>query len=113
MADTIHKLDPFRWKVFQSLPVESENDASKENTEPDKRKRNANKVLITDKQFKAFCDRHEHLRCFVPESNQLMASSYLIVDESLRFLGQGHWQGDGLGERFGRWCAEGDEADAA
>lgn len=89
MADTIEKLDPFRWKVFQVLPVEGENDASEQETDLDKRKRNADKVLITDEQFAAFCDRHKHLKCFVPESNQLMASSYLIVDEYLRFLDKG------------------------
>lgn len=89
MADTIEKLDPFRWKVFQVLPVEGENDASEQQTGIDKRKRNANKVLISDEQFEAFCDRHKHLKCFVPESNQLMASSYLIVDEYLRFLDKG------------------------
>ncbi|KAF2168400.1 hypothetical protein M409DRAFT_65407 [Zasmidium cellare ATCC 36951] len=89
MSDTIKDLDPFRWKVFQVLPVEGENDAPEQETDLDKRKRNANKVLISDEQFEAFCDRHKHLPCFVPESNQLMASSYLIVDEYLRFLDKG------------------------
>lgn len=90
MAETIRALDPFRWKVFQVLPVEGENDAKEEETLLDKRKRNANSVLITDEQFAAFCDRHKHLSCFVPESNDLMASSYLIVDEFLRFLDKGN-----------------------
>lgn len=89
MAATIEKLDPFRWKVFQVLPVGGENDASREETEVDKRKRRVKEVLITDEEFASFCKRHEHLDCFVPESNELMASSYLIVDEYLRFLDKG------------------------
>lgn len=89
MSQVIEKLHPFRCKVFQVLPIEGENDASEQETESDKRKRNANEVLISDEQFKAFCERHEHLQCFVPESNQLMASSYLIVDEFMRFLDKG------------------------
>ncbi|CAK4033675.1 related to Radical S-adenosyl methionine domain-containing 2 [Lecanosticta acicola] len=89
MAGTIEQLRPFRWKVFQVLPVGGENDASKAETELDKRKRNVKDVLITDEQFASFCERHKHLDCFVPESNDLMASSYLIVDEYLRFLDKG------------------------
>lgn len=89
MCKTIEKLDPFRWKVFQVLPVGGENDASKAETDLDKRRRNVRDVLITDEQFAAFCKRHEHLRCFVPESNDLMASSYIILDEYLRFLDKG------------------------
>lgn len=90
MTSTIENLDPFRWKVFQVLPVEGENDAKDTETRLDKRKRNANNVLITDEQFASFCDRHKHLPCFVPESNDLMASSYLIIDEYLRFLDKGN-----------------------
>ncbi|EME46021.1 hypothetical protein DOTSEDRAFT_86685 [Dothistroma septosporum NZE10] len=90
MSGVIEQLDPFRWKVFQVLPVGGENDANEAETQLDQRKRNANKVLITDEQFTAFCDQHKHLSCFVPESNDLMASSYLIVDEYLRFLDKGN-----------------------
>lgn len=90
MATIIEKLDPFRWKVFQVLPVGGENDASEAETELDQRKRNVRDVLITDGQFAAFCKKHQHLSCFVPETNDLMASSYLIVDEYLRFLDKGN-----------------------
>jgi radical S-adenosyl methionine domain-containing protein 2 len=37
-------------------------------------------------------NRHKHLKCFTPESNKLMSSSYLILDEYLCFLDKG----DGL-----------------
>ncbi|KAI0395213.1 hypothetical protein F5Y17DRAFT_474677 [Xylariaceae sp. FL0594] len=87
MADTVARLDPFRWKVFQVLYVEGENDAV--DSHLDQRKRDARKLLITDDQFEHFCSRHRHLGCFVPEPNSLMASSYLILDEYLCFLDKG------------------------
>lgn len=89
MVSTIEKLNPFRWKVFQVLYVEGENDAAEEDVALSKRKRNAKKLLISDEQFKTFCDKHQHLSMFVPEPNSLMASSYLILDEYLCFLDKG------------------------
>ncbi|KAI0473503.1 hypothetical protein GGR56DRAFT_666672 [Xylariaceae sp. FL0804] len=95
MADTVARLDPFRWKVFQVLYVEGENDAAPEQdgARLSKRKRNARRLLITDAQFAAFCARHRDrvgcAGCFVPEPNALMASSYLILDEYLCFLDKG------------------------
>ena len=89
MAATVQQLDPFRWKCFQVLEVQDENDATSIGTELDKRKRNAKRFIITDEQYTAFCDKHKHLDCFVPDSNELMASSYLILDEYLCFLDKG------------------------
>ncbi|KAI1750652.1 hypothetical protein F4782DRAFT_548592 [Xylaria castorea] len=89
MVDTIRQLDPFRWKVFQVLFVSGENDAKDEDVYLSKRKRNARKLLISDEQFKTFCNKHQHLESFVPEPNSLMASSYLILDEYLCFLDKG------------------------
>ncbi|KAF2966140.1 hypothetical protein GQX73_g7414 [Xylaria multiplex] len=89
MVDMIQKLDPFRWKVFQVLYVEGENDAQDKDVSLDKRKRNAKNLLISDKQFRAFCDQHQHLNSFVPEPNSVMASSYLLLDEYLCFLDKG------------------------
>ena len=48
--------------------------------------RNASEFIISDEQFKMFCDKHKHLKCFVNESNKIMANSYLILDEYMRFL---------------------------
>jgi len=86
MAAVITELQPFRWKCFQVLFVEDENDA----TNADKRKHDARELLISKEQFGHFCDNHKHLGCFVPESNDLMASSYLILDEYLCFLDKGN-----------------------
>lgn len=89
MADTIQKLNPFKFKAFQALYVEGENDAEENDVELNKRKRNAKKLLISNEQFKVFCDKHRHLESFVPEPNSIMASSYLILDEYLCFLDKG------------------------
>jgi radical S-adenosyl methionine domain-containing protein 2 len=89
MVSTIQELQPFRWKCFQVLFVEDENDASSADTALDKRKRDARDLLITTEQWQTFCEKHQHLDAFVPESNDLMASSYLILDEYMCFLDKG------------------------
>ncbi|KAF6809783.1 radical s-adenosyl methionine domain-containing protein 2 [Colletotrichum sojae] len=75
-------LAPFRWKVFQCLIVEGEN-------EDETRVRDARGFLVSDEQWRTFCDRHKYLPCYVPEDNQTMAGSYLLLDEKLRFLDKG------------------------
>ncbi|PYI35249.1 radical SAM enzyme [Aspergillus indologenus CBS 114.80] len=75
----IEELQPFRWKCFQVLLVAGENDS-------ERRLRDARRFLIRDEEFAHFCDVHRGQRALVPESNALMAKSYLILDEYLRFL---------------------------
>ncbi|KAL1983479.1 hypothetical protein VTN96DRAFT_10300 [Rasamsonia emersonii] len=82
MNEHIQALQPTRWKVFQVLVVEGEHDS-------DKTIRDARRFQITDDEFQQFCDRHSHNKCFVPESNRVMRSSYLILDEYMRFLNKG------------------------
>ncbi|KAF1834933.1 radical S-adenosyl methionine domain-containing protein 2 [Decorospora gaudefroyi] len=82
MVDNIEKLAPFRWKVFQCLIVAGEND-------DETRKRDARKFLVSDAQWRTFCEWHKHLPCFVPEDNNCMASSYLHLDEYMCFLDKG------------------------
>ncbi|KAK3903283.1 hypothetical protein C8A05DRAFT_43446 [Staphylotrichum tortipilum] len=72
-------LKPFRWKCFQVLIVQGENDSAE-------RLRDGNKFTISDGEFDEFCERHRGQACLVPEPNRLMAKSYLILDEYLRFL---------------------------
>ncbi|KUI59278.1 Radical S-adenosyl methionine domain-containing protein 2 [Cytospora mali] len=79
MVRQVTELNPFRWKCFQVLRVEGENDTHK--TLKDVRG-----FEIENEEFEAFCRRHEHLPFFVPESNQMMAESYLLLDENLRFI---------------------------
>ncbi|CAF1437489.1 unnamed protein product [Rotaria sp. Silwood1] len=80
MTCAIEELEPIRWKVFQCLLIHGENMGG------EKELRDARQLIITDKQFQEFCQRHQHLKCFVPESNLAMRNSYLILDENMRFL---------------------------
>ncbi|KAJ3532778.1 hypothetical protein NM208_g8282 [Fusarium decemcellulare] len=82
MAADVERLAPFRWKVFQCLIVAGENEDAT-------RLRDATTFLVTDEQWKTFCDRHKHLSCFVPEDNTSMAGSYLLLDEYMCFLDKG------------------------
>ncbi|KAM0709887.1 hypothetical protein Q7P35_003930 [Cladosporium inversicolor] len=59
------------------------------NWQEDMRKRDARDLLITIEQWQSFCEKHQHLDAFDPESNELMASSYLILDEYMCFLDKG------------------------
>ncbi|KAN0070920.1 hypothetical protein V8E54_011085 [Elaphomyces granulatus] len=82
MNQQIAEIQPFRWKCFQVLIIEGENDS-------EATLRNANTFTITDAEYESFCIRHSHHPCFVPESNNVMKSSYLILDEYMRFLNKG------------------------
>lgn len=79
MNAVVARLQPFRWKCFQVLMVAGENDSAAT-------LRDARKYRISDAEYAAFCRRHEHQPGFVPEPNHLMAKSYLILDEYMRFL---------------------------
>ncbi|KAM9273661.1 S-adenosylmethionine-dependent nucleotide dehydratase RSAD2 [Cariama cristata] len=79
MNEQIKALNPVRWKVFQCLLIEGENSG-------EDALREAEKFVITDEEFEQFLDRHKDVSCLVPESNQKMRDSYLILDEYMRFL---------------------------
>ncbi len=79
LADLVRAIRPARWKVFQVLPIEGQNDGS---VEP---------LLISAGEFDAFLDRHAHLAAegfaAVPEGNEAMRGSYAMVDPEGRFFG--------------------------
>jgi len=79
MNDRVAELQPFRWKCFQVLMVQGENDS-------EKKLRDVRRFMISDAEFEDFCQRHRTQKCLVPESNLMMAKSYLILDEYMRFL---------------------------
>lgn len=79
MNSVVHQVRPFRWECFQVLLVRGENDS-------DKTIRDLRKFQISDEEYQEFCLRHQHQPSFVPEPNNLMAKSYLILDEYMRFL---------------------------
>ena len=85
MNANIQELAPFRWKCFQVLVVDGENNQS---VQP-KALRDASEFVITDDEFASFCLAHSHNNGFVAEPNRLMRSSYLILDEYLRFVDRG------------------------
>ena len=82
MNEPIKRIAPFRWKCFQVLIVEGENDCNQT-------LRDAREFAISDEEFNRFCQAHSHNRCFVPEGNNVMRSSYLLLDEYMRFLNKG------------------------
>ncbi|XP_007933316.1 radical S-adenosyl methionine domain-containing protein 2 [Orycteropus afer afer] len=79
MNEQIRALNPVRWKVFQCLIIEGENSG-------EDALREAERFVISDEEFERFLDRHKEVSCLVPESNQKMKDSYLILDEYMRFL---------------------------
>ncbi|XP_003215459.2 S-adenosylmethionine-dependent nucleotide dehydratase RSAD2 [Anolis carolinensis] len=79
MNEQIRALNPVRWKVFQCLLIEGENSG-------EDALREAERFVISDEDFEQFLKRHQGLSCLVPESNQKMKDSYLILDEYMRFL---------------------------
>ena len=82
MNAAIEKIQPFRWKCFRVLIVPEENGS-------EHMLRDARRFLISDDDWRLFCNKHEQQECFVPEDNDVMASSYLLLDEHLRFLNKG------------------------
>ena len=79
MSFFVRRVRPERWKVFEVLPIEGQNDGQ---VEP---------LLITADQFRAFIDRHAVLRSEglapVTEDNDAMSGSYVMVDPLGRFFG--------------------------
>jgi radical S-adenosyl methionine domain-containing protein 2 len=70
----ISEIQPERWKVFQVLPIKEQNDFK------------INEFLISDRQFQEFINRHQHFKCLVPESNEAIKGSYLMIDPAGRFF---------------------------
>lgn len=64
----IRYANPKRWKVFQILKIEEQNDEQ------------FDEVKISFDEFNTFIDKHKSNKCIVPESNELMTSSYLLID---------------------------------
>ncbi|CEL53374.1 Radical S-adenosyl methionine domain-containing protein 2 OS=Rattus norvegicus GN=Rsad2 PE=1 SV=1 [Rhizoctonia solani AG-1 IB] len=81
MNESIRELAPFRWKVFQVLLLEGENNGVDNGA-----LRDARSLVITKGQFQSFLDRHKEQKCLVPEDNDAMKNSYLNLDEEMRFL---------------------------
>ncbi|KAM0805609.1 radical S-adenosyl methionine domain-containing protein 2 [Usnea florida] len=83
MNAAIQAINPKRWKCFQVLIIDEENGGGANTL------RDARHFRISDEEFRTFCERHEGNGCFVPEGNDVMKSSYLLLDEYLCFLNKG------------------------
>ena len=73
MIRSIGEIGPERWKVFQVLPIEGENDQYFE------------KLKITKEEFKRFTEKHSELGPIV-ENNEDMTGSYVMIDPQGRFF---------------------------
>lgn len=77
MSDLVLELQPTRWKIFQVLRVDGQNDNMFDELE------------ISTGAFDVWLARHEHVQDygvqFVPESNDLMRGSYAMLDALGRF----------------------------
>lgn len=80
MNQQVEKLDPYRWKAFQVLLLEGEN------TGKPGELRDAHLLQVSRSEFDAYCQRHEKQSMLIPEPNDVMQNSYLLLDEELCFL---------------------------
>jgi len=79
MIAEVRYLQPVRWKVFQCLAIEAENKGTSA-------LRRVEPFLIEDDKWEHFLERHAEIEVLVPESNEVMRNSYLLLDEYMRFL---------------------------
>ncbi len=93
----ITKFAPKRWKVFQALRVEGQNDTQ------------FDEVKVTTKEYNNFIKRHALQSSLVPESNKAMTGSYLLVDPQGRLFENSagkHTYSDSLIDNSFAHCAE-------
>ena len=78
MGEFISRARPERWKLLQALPVEGQNDGL------------VDSLLITQEEFEWYVARNRYVESLgisvVPESNELMMGSYVMVDPAGRFF---------------------------
>lgn len=78
LADFIIHARPERWKLLQVLPVQGQNDAE------------VDQCLITAAEFDRFVKANRRVEDYgisvVPESNDMMTGSYVMVDPAGRFF---------------------------
>lgn len=78
MSSFMRQLAPERWKLLKMLPVVGENDKAAED------------CAVTDDEFQSFVERHLTLReanvDVVPEDNEAMTNSYLMIAPDGRFF---------------------------
>ena len=91
MSALVMELKPERWKIFEVLPVEGQNDGDVDD------------MLLEENEFNSWVERHkwvadEGIQC-VPECNELMRGSYAMLDALGRFYSNtegGHTYGPSI-----------------
>lgn len=82
MRGLLRLVRPSRWKVFQALKVQGQNE---HDIEP---------LLVSTQEFRAFVERHAELAnegiAVVAEDNDAMTDSYAMIDPEGRFFGNSH-----------------------
>ena len=77
MSTLAMELKPERWKIFEVLPVEGQNDGDVDD------------LLLAEGEFDLWVERHQWVGNegiqFVPENNELMRGSYAMMDALGRF----------------------------
>ena len=77
-TDFIRSANPERWKILQALAVKGQNDSQIANFE------------ITTEQFEMYVQRNRSVEnagiSVVPENNELMTESYVMIDPAGRFF---------------------------
>ena len=91
MSALVMDLKPERWKIFEVLPVEGQNDGDVDD------------MLLEENEFNSWVERHKWVADegiqFVPESNELMRGSYAMLDALGRFYSNtegGHTYGPSI-----------------
>ena len=91
MTALVLELRPERWKIFEVLPVEGQNDGD------------VDELLLDEGEFDIWVKRHAWVADegiqFVPESNDLMRGSYAMMDALGRFytnVDGGHTYGQSI-----------------
>ena len=77
MADFIEQMNPLRWKLFKVLSIENQNQPTYRNFE------------ISDEEFLRYLKGNTNSateKVMVPEDNDAMSTSYLMVDPAGRFF---------------------------
>ena len=78
LSPFVNTLNACRWKIFQLLEIKNENNGK------------INGLQVTKEEFERYCRRNKALlnnkEIMVPESNEKMQNSYIIIDEFGCFL---------------------------
>ena len=74
LTEFIEYANPQRWKVLQVLPIVGQNDAK------------IDEFKITATEYNYFLNTHSDVKTIVPESNDEIKGSYVMVDPAGRFF---------------------------